>query len=456
MRLAASFRDPAGFLFSQNGILYRQVNTSFQDDFRFLHDSGLYRDLLDRNLIIAAPLSDEQPEAADSAFAVLRPERIPFVSYPYEWSFSGLKNAALLTLELQRHALDHGMVLKDATAYNIQFIGTGPIHIDTLSFARYCDGEPWVAYRQFCQHFLAPLTLMASVDPRTGLLLRTFIDGIPLDLACRLLRGRVKFNPYLFIHLFLHECFTRKDIHSERRAPRVHRLEKKKHLDLLQSLAYAISGLSLPGRRTNWTDYYDRNRYSAGAFRAKCAIVNGCIDTIRPSNLLDVGANSGVFSKEAAAKGIYSVAVDFDAQVINGLYDSLSGPNASALLLPLVIDSTNPSPALGFGHEERESFSSRCDFDAVLALALMHHLLLTHNVPFFRMAGWFKSLGKNLIIEFVPSNDSQFQGMVATKTGVHQDYTRAGFEKAFGEHFLIEESAAIPESTRIIYRMRRK
>ncbi|RYG15600.1 SAM-dependent methyltransferase, partial [bacterium] len=189
---AASFRDPSGFIYVQDGTIYRKINPSYEADYRKLIESGLHAELVETGLLIAT----EEVEPT-----ILRPERIPTISYPYEWSFGQLKDAALLTLETMRRAIEKGMVLKDASAYNVQFLRGKPILIDTLSFENYREGEPWIAYRQFCAHFLAPLALMANVDIRLGSLLRDNIDGIPLDLAAKLLPFSTKLKPGLLAHI---------------------------------------------------------------------------------------------------------------------------------------------------------------------------------------------------------------------------------------------------------------
>ncbi|MCK4632380.1 MAG: SAM-dependent methyltransferase, partial [candidate division Zixibacteria bacterium] len=178
-----SFRDPSGFIFTREGTVYRQVNKSYQNDFDLLISSGLYQKLIDKKLLVSHDEVEIDSGQSELAYKIIRPEQVPFVSYPYEWSFSQLKDAALTTLRMQKIALKHGMSLKDASAYNIQFIGNRPVMIDTLSFETYREGSPWVAYKQFCQHFLAPLALMSRTDVRLSQLLRVYIDGIPLDLA---------------------------------------------------------------------------------------------------------------------------------------------------------------------------------------------------------------------------------------------------------------------------------
>src|SRR5258708_16283925 len=199
-----SFRDPSGFVFSRGNTLYRQVEQSYRQEYDTLIECGLYDSLVGAGLLI--PHAEENLESGltNVAYRVLRPERIPFISYPYEWCFSQLQDAALATLQAQTAALKHGMSLKDASAYNIQFRDGKPVLIDTLSFERYTEGFPWTAYRQFCQHFLAPLALMSHTDVRLSQLLRTNIDGVPLDLASRLLPFWTKLDPFLLAHIHLH------------------------------------------------------------------------------------------------------------------------------------------------------------------------------------------------------------------------------------------------------------
>lgn len=185
--LPGSFRDPSGFVFWRDGVIYRQVNAIYKEDYDHLMSSGLYKALVDAGLLIPHEEVGAEPAVSDGAYKIIRPELVTFVSYPYEWSFSQLKDAALTTLRVQHESMDFGMTLKDCSAYNVQFKDGKPVFIDTLSFERYREGTPWAPYRQFCQHFLAPLALMSHRDVRLSQLLRIHVDGVPLDLASSLL-----------------------------------------------------------------------------------------------------------------------------------------------------------------------------------------------------------------------------------------------------------------------------
>jgi len=250
--LAGSFRDPSGFLFRHNGRLLRQVNACYADDLALLHSSGLYDALIEKELLIPHQEVTLEWAATPAAVKVIEPEFLPFISYPYEWAFSQLKDAALATLRIQRLALKHGMTLKDASAFNIQFRQARPVFIDTLSFTAYREGNPWIAYRQFCQHFLAPLALMAHQDVRLGTLSRTHIDGIPLDLAAKLLPWSTRFQPSLFMHIHLHARSQKKhaDSHDEANSSKAKNTSvSRKSLDgIVDSLRGAVRKLQKIGR----------------------------------------------------------------------------------------------------------------------------------------------------------------------------------------------------------------
>jgi len=274
--LPASFRDRAGRLFSRDGSLYRQVNRAGAEDFAAFVDGGLYRDLLDARAIIPHHSVDlGLAIEPDIAVEVLKPQLVPYLSWPYEWCFRQLQDAALLTLDIQLMALQRGMILKDASAYNIQFVDGRPVLIDTLSFATYRDGQPWYAYRQFCQHFLAPLALMSWVDPRLAKMLRDHIDGIPLDLAVKLLPRKAFFRYGLFAHLYLHARSQQQ--HSDdgrgggvKRSPRISQTALSA---MISGLRGTVARLSPPAVATEWQGYYQETNYSEQAMAQKLEVI---------------------------------------------------------------------------------------------------------------------------------------------------------------------------------------
>lgn len=455
-KLASSFRDPSGFMFRRDGKLYRQVNRHYQVEYDRLVQSGLLSELTKQGLLVTADEVDTKPADSELAYKVLQPVELPLISYPYEWSFSQYKDAALATLEIQKRAYARGFSLKDASAYNLQFYAGKPVFIDTLSFETYKEGEPWVAYRQFCQHFLAPLALMALVDIRLSQLMRVYIDGIPLDLASKLLPGGTKLNLGLAAHIHAHAAaqqkyadnpVAKKDIKAQ--------MGRNAFLGLMDSLESTIKGLTLKGVKTEWAKYYDATNYSDSSLGEKGKLVEAYLEKVKPASLWDLGANTGYFSRIASDKGIFTVAFDIDPLAVEQAYQVMK-EKKEKFILPLVLDLTNPSPSLGWHNAERDSFLQRGPVDCVMALALIHHLAISNNVPLVTLAKFFAESGQNLIIEFVPKGDSQVDRLLATREDIFPAYTPEGFEEAFKEYYKILEAQPIAGSKRILYLLERK
>ena len=452
-QLSASFRDPSGFLFSRGGILYRQVNRAYANEYARLMESGLYEKLVKAGLLIPHVEVDQAPAESESVLKVIQPERVPFISYPYEWSFGQLKDAARATLSIQRRALKVDMSLKDASAYNIQSVrGKGTL-IDTLSFELYKEGQPWVAYRQFCQHFLAPLALMAIKDVRLSQLLRVYIDGVPLDLASGLLPWKTRFNFGLLTHIHLH-AGAQKRYSGEEVKSRGGTMSKQAMIGLIDSLASTIRKLNWNPGGTEWGNYYDIINYSDAAFEHKKQLVNEWTTRIKPALAWDLGGNTGVFSRVVTAAGSYVVSFDIDPTAVEQNYRQVKSEKTENLL-PLLLDLTNPSPAIGWANRERDSFNARGPADMLLALAVIHHLSISNNVPLPQLADFFAETGRWLVIEFVPKSDSQAKKLLASREDIFPNYTRQGFEASFCSRFRIHEAVEVRESDRVLYLMER-
>ena len=450
-RLPSSFRDPAGYLFVQEGVLFRHVAPAGAAGYDHLLATGLYERLTGEGLLVRHE-EVPAPRGHEDAHRVLRPAEVPVVTYPYEWTFGQLQDAALLTLLVQRRALECGLWLKDASAFNVQFAAGRPVLIDTLSFEAYPEGRPWVAYRQFCQHFLAPLALMARVDLRLGRLLGAHLDGVPLDLASALLPFRTRLQPGLLLNLHVHAWSQAR---LSGRAPARSPVLPKRRLEaLLEGLETTVRGLR-PGQvRTAWSDYSGATSYSAGAFEEKWALVGRFLDAVRPSTVWDLGANTGAFSRLAADAGALTVALDSDPLAAELHYRDLKS-RGERRVLPLVFDLSNPTPALGWDGRERPSLFERSHAEMALALALVHHLALGHNVPLGAIAAFLARIAPHVAVEFVPKEDPQVRQMLASRADVFPDYTREGFEAAFRERFSLVESHGLPRSERRLYLLRR-
>ncbi len=452
-RLPGSFRDPAGFVFQRGGTFFRQVNRSYQATFATLMDSGLYATLVEQGLLVRHETADLGLAPEPDAVAVVKPEQLGFVSYPFEWSFSQLKASALTTLRVQRLALECGLSLKDASAYNIQLHHGRPTLIDTLSFEPYEPGLPWVGYRQFCQHFLAPLALMAYRDIWLGSLLQGHLDGLPLDVAVRLLPWRTRLRPGLLMHLHLHSRAQARHSDSTQSRDSLKGRMSRRRLDaLLESLESTIRRLMWNPGDTPWASYGDQSSYSDAGQADKERLVAEHLAQVGADSVWDLGGNVGIFSRIAAAKDIPVVSIDSDPGAIDLNYRQMAERDERHLF-PIVADLTSPSPALGWANREVRSLMERGPAGLVMALALVHHLAIGNNTRFERLAQFFASLGRILLIEFVPPDDPMVVRLLAMRNHTFPWYTQAEFEVAFSRFFRIERTDSVADSQRRLYLM---
>ncbi len=452
----ASFRDPAGFVFRRDGILYRQVQPPAARDWAAFLESGLHERLVAATLLVEHADVSVGEAALPDAVAVIRPRVIEFVSYPYEWCFTQLQEAALLTLDLQARAMDSGMRLRDASAYNVQFESGRPIFIDSLSFEVAPESEPWPAYRQFCEHFLAPLALMAHRDVRCGLMLRDFIDGIPLDLAAKLLPWRTRLNVGLSAHVHLHARAQRRGAAAaptkdDRPPPRIGDTGQRA---LLDSLRRTVSALHVEPD-SHWAGYASSTSYSAAATASKGEILRSMLVLARGRTAWDLGANTGVYSATATQAGYRVIAFDQDASSVEAHWRHVRGVRNPAIL-PLVLDLTNPSPSMGWGLRERRSFLDRGEPDVLMALALVHHLAIGNNVPLEGIADVFARIAHRAIVEFVPKEDPMTQRLLAARPDIFPNYTIDGFRDAFGPRFRTVRESPVADSPRTIFLLERR
>lgn len=447
----SSFRDLSGFVFRRNNILYRQINECYKKNYEQLMTSGLYETLIKENLLV---FHDEVNFDDINAYKIIKPQLIDFVSYPYEWSFSMLKDASLTTLNIQEKALQYGMSLKDASVYNIQFTkDCKPIFIDTLSFEIF-EETSWKAYGQFCRHFLAPLLLMTFVDMRFQNLLKSYIDGIPLDFVAKILPLKCKFNPSIFMNIYFHSKSINKFKTLGDKTISNFKMLKSQQLAIIQDLKGLITSLKFPVKISEWGNYYEVTNYSQEAFLSKQKIINEFLDIVHPKTMWDFGANDGTFSKLASKKNIFTTAFDIDYVAVENNYLKIKNNNENNIL-PLVLDLTNPSPAIGWANSERKTIFERSSVDLVLMLALVHHLYFSNNLSFNKIAEFVFSFSEYLIIEFIPKEDSQIAILTIFKNENYNIYNMDNFEKAFSKYFDILQKVNIENSDRILYLMKK-
>ncbi|WP_121355178.1 methyltransferase domain-containing protein [Flavisolibacter nicotianae] len=440
----SSYRDPSGFLFWHEGTLYRQVNRSFGKAFDQFHSGGLSAHLVSKGILTPYEPVNRNLTGSSDWHQTLKPAFLPFISYPYEWSFDMLKDAALTTLEAAREAIAYRMHLKDASAYNVQLHKGRMQFIDTLSFEPYNEQKPWVAYRQFCEHFLAPLALMHYLKEPLQPLQLAWPDGIPLPLTKKFLPGRSRWNLHVYLNLHLQANLSQKAVGNPEKQVR---FSKSKMLQLLKSLRTAVNSFHLDSPSGVWSAYYEEAMQRDDYVQQKKKIIEEWLPGLTVNSAVDVGANEGEFSFLLAEKGIRTISADFDHFSINNLYKKMKQRNVGNLY-PLLVDLGNPSPAIGVNNQERASFLERAGSDLVLALAVIHHLAIGKNIDFEKIATFFASLGKTLLLEFVPKEDEKVQLMLRHKPDVYDWYSRENFLHSFSTRFDLVREEAIGSSGR--------
>lgn len=447
----ASYRDTAGFIFQQEGKVYRYVHPLYNEHYTRLMQSGLYDVLVKKQMLIAHSEIAEIDTFNFTDGKVLLPEQVPFISYPYEWSFDMWKDAALLTLHIAAAALQKGMILKDATPFNVQFVNGKPLFIDTLSFENYEEGRSWVAYHQFTECFLGPLLLMHYCHPATNKLFTVYPNGIPVDVLVSLLPKSSRWNMNTFLHIHLQAKFSGK---KKDKATAENNFSKQKLELLIKGLENFVQKLSPKKVKTTWDDYYTDTILGDDYLAAKERLVRSFINLTDFTTAIDLGANEGYFSL-LVNENKNVIATDFDPNCINELYLQLKKTGRKNIL-PLVVDLTSPAPAIGWGNTERASLTSRLKADLVLALALVHHLAIANNIPLALIADWFAAMGENLIIEFVPKEDEKVKQLLQHRKDIFENYSLEDFKMVFSNKYQIVKEELVGNTGRVLFLMKRK
>lgn len=442
----SSFRDPDAVVFTHQSKVYRQINISFKDHFQKLIDTGLYSHLLKLQYLLSHEDANDIVFESTSHYKTILPQQLPFVSYPYEWCFQQLKDAALLTLNLMKESLNYGMILKDATPFNVQFVHGKCVFIDTTSFEIYEDGKPWVAYRQFCENFFAPLLLMHYSGPDLNKLLQLYPDGIPLKLVSKLLPLRSLFNIPALLHIHFQAGYKA----SKNENVKAFNMPKNRLQALIDNLQSAINKMELSDKDSTWSNYYDESILSKDYLNSKAAIVEEMVSGLNIESAVDLGANDGYFSLLLTRKNIRVVSADIDSICINNLYNTIKEKQIENIY-PLVNDFANPTPATGWDNKERSSFSARSNADLYLVLALLHHLCIARNISFQMVAQTLSNTCNYLIIEFVPKADPKVEILLQYRKDIFTDYTQQHFEAEFGKFFTLKQKETVDSTGRIIY-----
>jgi ribosomal protein L11 methylase PrmA len=452
--LPGSFRDPSGSVYQVEGRILRTVNQCFAQDFDFVTSTGLLKNLADDGLLLPIEVvsSDHLKLSGPKPRYVLETPKLPFISFPYEWSFSALQAAALLHVTIHLQALEVGVTLSDASAYNIQFQGVQPVFIDHLSFRPYRPGEIWVGHRQFCEQFLNPLLLRALFGIPHNAWYRGTQEGITTGEIRRLLKWRHYWKWNVLTHVVLQDLFQKtstkntKTFQGKSIASASLPLSSFKHM--LEKLSDWIAQLKpLNTVKSTWADYDKTCSYSSTETNIKKQFILEFAQKVQPALLWDLGCNTGEYSGAALIGGArYVVGFDFDQGALEASYS-----RAGERHLPfqaLFMDAANPSPNQGWNGQERESFQARASADAVLGLALVHHLAIARNIPLVQVVNWLVSLAPQGVIEFVPKDDPMVQELLSLRQDIFPDYTWENFIALLKEKAAIIKTETISNSGR--------
>lgn len=422
-----SFRDPKGQVYVGHDRVYRTVTQAGADDYEFVRSSGLFESLIADDLLIGLKEVDCDSlgsQAADARYLLEHP-KLPFISYPYEWPFNALRAAALLQLDIYLRAMSHGVTLSDATAYNVQFQGPQPIFIDHLAFRPYREGEYWLAHRQFCEQFLNPLLLRAKAGLPHNAWFRGSMEGITSKELNAVLPFRKKFSWNVFTQVVMQASLQKASAGEDGRRiiKNSTKLSPTAYVNIIEGLRRWISDLKTPSNEMSvWGGYADDNSYGSNEARQKKNFIGRFTAAVKPKMIWDIGCNTGNYSKVALDSGAnLAVGFDFDQLALDQAYARARKEQMN--FLPLFLDASNPPPNQGWTQTERRGLNERATGEAVIALALLHHLAITKNIPMTYIVDWLTSLAPNGVIEFAPKSDPMVQELLGHREDIFDDYS---------------------------------
>ncbi len=453
-----SFRDRNGQVFYHRNEVFRGISEKALCHWQELQGTAFYAAACSSGHLTSTveidPRQEDLPSFQTEKWAaILKHEPIIFVSYPYEWPFHALKDAALLQMQLLQEALAENIILKDSSSFNIQWQGCHPIFIDIPSFEPWAPGEPWVGYRQFCQLFLYPLMLQAYKNVPFHYWLRGRIDGFEPEDFNRLVSWRDLLRPGVLIHVNLHARLQRafeKSTNSVKKQLQDSGFAKEMIQNNVSKLQKLVGKLAWKQRQSPWVSYDQEHAYAEQDRQAKESFVRSAASVRRWPLAWDLGCNTGSYSRILAEYSDYVVAMDSDHLAVDQLYQHLKQEQATNIL-PLVINLADPSPALGWGGRERKDLLTRGAPSLTLCLALLHHMVIQANIPLGSFVAWLRSLDSGLIIEFVSRQDPLVQRLLRNKTDDYADYNIDFFEATLGRYFTIHKREELPCGTRTLY-----
>lgn len=459
-RFSGSFRDPSARVYDHQGRVIRGVDQTTAANFSALADAPFFRRELEKSRVVGTTYLDSSDPVTTAVVAggwaaALEHERVPLISYPYEWTFSMLKDAALLQLELLAEGFDEGWILKDSTPYNVQFVGSQPVFIDVPSFVPRSAGEPWGGYRQFCMLYLYPLLLQAHLGIPFQPVLRSNLDGLTPVETARYFRGWRRLKSGVLSHIMFPAAMERwVESREKNRAPAKHRSGGRQSdvsiRSLIGSIQRLVSTLNVPIKHTAWSEYATSHSYDTQDVTEKREFVRAAAERAQPKIAWDIGCNTGDYAEICAAYARHVIAVDADHDAVESLYRRLRERSANNIL-PLVMNLANISPSQGWSGRERLSFDERNRPELVVALALIHHMCLSANVPIALFLEWLSSLGGHLVIEFVDREDEMVKKLLTNKTEQYADYNKATFLRELESRYQIVARKSLKNGQREVF-----
>lgn len=455
---AGSFRDPAARVFYQGDRILRGLSEEGAADDLAARDAGVIDALVTAGTLVDNWRVDDVtvPAGVPNA-AVVESTCLPFVSYPSEWSFAMLRQAALATLDANLLALESGFILKDASAFNVTFDGMHPVIIDTSSIERFPERGVWNAYGQFCDHFLAPLLLEAHGGIPVSRSLTGAISGFPIADLAPLLKGRSRWAKGVLTHVKMRARIER----SAGKMDTIARTEvggmslpREAVAASISKMRRIVAGLG-SGAGSTWADYERSLPYDGSGIEIKERFVAAAAALAANKKLaLDVGANAGRYTKLLAGEFERVVAIDIDPGAVDALY-RLEGESVRRKVTPLVVDITNPTPAFGWRSTERRAFFDRMNPDLTTWLAVLHHLCLGTGIPLPEVLDLIHAVGQEAVVEFVDPEDPMALHITASRRDPLHDYSRAAFESGITARFEIVSSEPASD-TRTLFHLRRR
>ena len=452
---AGSFRDPAGKIFYHKDKVYRILNDEGKKRFEFLKKNELLQKLVNEKLVISSNQINSEilhsKEFLDKQ--ILEHNKIHYISYPYEWSFQQLKDAAIHHLDLHLYLLNNNATLIDASAYNIQFIGNKPIFIDILSIKEYEDGEYWKAHKQFCENFLNPLILKSKKNINFNNWFKGNLEGITTkDLNSTLsFTNKISYNIFVQVVLLNYlENKTIKDENINLSKVNKRKFPKKSYISILKNIKKLIKNLKIKKDKTIWGDYSKNNTYKIEEENEKKKIVKEFSKKFKFESLADLGCNDGVYSEICLENGCKQVVgFDYDLNAINNAFNSSKEKNLN--FLPLYFDASNPSPNLGWLQAERKGFLERANFSGMLSLAFEHHLAIAKNIPLDQVIKFLTNIAPRGLIEFVPKEDNTIKKMLSLKGDIFKDYNELNFKNILSKLSKIESEKTVSAIGRKVF-----